>query len=598
MCGIVGYVGKNNVTEVLIKGLKSLEYRGYDSSGIAVHTGAHLVVRKKAGRLSKLEETLRESEILGHCGIGHTRWATHGAATDENAHPFVSEYTRFAVVHNGIITNYRAIKNLLLKRGVMLRSDTDSEVIAHLLDLYYTGDTLSTICQSVKMLEGSFALGILAVYEPNTLYGVRKDSPLIVGKGDGENWICSDISALSEECGSVAFPKDDVIVRLTDHSVNAYDTMRRETYLPFCPHTVSLETNEPRRVDSYMLAEIREVPDSLVRTLEEYPEGRLAELLREASEEICVLGCGSAYHAGLTFSTAMREIAGVRVHEYIASEFLTERYVENENALFIAISQSGETADTLQAVKRAKRHGARVLAVCNVATSSLIRLADECILTRCGTEKAVAATKSYSAQVAALFRLCLQYADIYEKMNKTKLAKYLAELNDLPRKARQALTKEDEAKKLAQTIKDAHALYCLGKGADYYAAKEGSLKIKEVSYLFSEAYPSGELKHGTLALMERGVCALFLATDPALAEKSASSIAEVSCRGASAFAITTENLQDSFGKSTALLLPDTIPVFSPVVSSVALQLIAYYVGTLRGCDVDRPRNLAKSVTVE
>ena len=596
MCGIVGYVGKGNVTETLLKGLESLEYRGYDSAGIAVHTGANLVLEKRAGRLSALKEALRNTALTGRCGIGHTRWATHGAATDDNAHPFVSKYNRFAVVHNGIITNYLSIKRDLLKRGIALTSDTDSEVIAHLLDLYYTGDVLDALLRTVRRLEGSFALGILDVFEPNALYGVRKDSPLIVGKGDGESFVCSDISGFSERCAEVSFPDDDVVVRLTEDEISAFDFEGNVLPLRFFQneYTPRAENADER----HMLAEIHEVPASVEKTLLRYPSRTVERILREDYDEIALLGCGSAYHAGLVFRSAMKELAGVRVTDYVASEFLTERYVGGDHPLFIAVSQSGETADTLQAVKRAKRHGAKILAVTNVATSSLVRLADGAVVTECGAERAVAATKSYSAQVAALLRICLQYADIYDKIDKKQLALCLAELDALPAKISAVLAEETHLAAVCKRLAAARALYCLGKGADYAAAKEGSLKIKEVSYLFSEAYPSGELKHGTLALMEQGVYALFIATDPRLAEKNAASVAEVACRGASVFALVNERIAEKIGADETCALPDTIPAYSPILSTVALQLIAYYVGIYRDCDVDRPRNLAKSVTVE
>ena len=598
MCGIVGYVGKGNATERLIKGLESLEYRGYDSSGIAVHTGANLVVEKKAGRLAKLREALAERPLRGRCGIGHTRWATHGAATDDNAHPFTSEYSKFAVVHNGIITNYEAIARFLRARGVRLRSETDSEVIAHLIDLYYTGDTLSAICRAVKDLEGSFALGILSVYEENVLYGVRKDSPLIVGKGEKESFLCSDISGISEFCEEVAFLEDDTVVRVTAERTEAYDLMKKKRPLSFRKNSRAERGRETPFFGSHMLSEIREVPRSIEETLAAYPEEAVGRILRGDFDVIALLGCGSAYRAGLVFKTAMREIAGVPVRDCIASEFLTERQTEGERTLFIAVSQSGETADTLQAVRRAKKKGAKILAVCNAPESSLSRLADETVMTQCGVERAVAATKSYSAQAAVLLRICLQYADIYGKITKEESRLYLEELSRLAEKTEEVIRAEKALEEIAKSLASADALFCLGRGADHCAAKEASLKIKEVSYLFSEAYPSGELKHGTLALMTKGVFALFFSTDPRLAEKNAASVEEVRCRGAQAVVLAAENAAKGIRAERTILLPDTIPAFSPVVSSVAAQLIAYYVAVIRGCDVDRPRNLAKSVTVE
>ncbi|MBP5405374.1 MAG: glutamine--fructose-6-phosphate transaminase (isomerizing) [Clostridia bacterium] len=598
MCGIVGYVGKGEATEYLIKGLESLEYRGYDSSGIALHNGANLVLEKRAGRLAKLREALAKRPLEGHCGIGHTRWATHGAATDDNAHPFASEYGKFAVVHNGIITNYEEIAGFLRARGVRLRSETDSEVIAHLIDLYYTGDTLSAICRAVKDLEGSFALGILSVYEEKALFGVRKDSPLIVGRGEEESFICSDISGISEFCDEVSFLEDDTVVRVTAEGADAYDLSRGKRSLSFRKNRRAERGREGVFFGSHMLSEIREVPLSIKETLEAYPEEAVGRILRGEYDGIALLGCGSAYHAGLVFKTAMREIAGVLVRDCIASEYLTERQTEDERTLFIAVSQSGETADTLQAVRRAKKKGAKILAVCNAPESSLSRLADETVMTQCGVERAVAATKSYSAQAAVLLRICLQYADICGKIKKEESLRYHAELSRLAEKAEKVIGAEKALEEIAESLALGDALFCLGRGADHCAAKEASLKIKEVSYLFSEAYPSGELKHGTLALMTKGVFALFFSTDPVLAEKNAASVEEVRCRGAQAVVLAAESAAKAIRTERIFLLPDTIPVFSPVVSSVAAQLIAYFVAVKRGCDVDRPRNLAKSVTVE
>ena len=598
MCGIIGYAGSRSAVGVLIEGLKNLEYRGYDSSGIAVADGTHLFLEKKAGKLENLERSLLKKRVEGKCGIGHTRWATHGAATDENAHPFFSRYAKFAVVHNGIITNYLELARFLRERGVCLSSDTDSEVVAHLIDFYYTGDVLSATLRAVKDLTGSFALGVVSVYEKEVVYGVRKDSPLLAGEGKNGNYICSDLSGISEDCEKYYALSNGEVARITPREIRLFGFDGKER--AFRPE----KTSEFERAfgakdaESFMLSEIREVPTSLSSALESYPEEEMKRLLRENFGRFCLIGCGSAYHAALSFKAAMRELCGVRTEDSVASEFLTERWEGGDRPLVIAVSQSGETADTLKAALKAKEKGAKVLCVCNVRSSSLVRLSDAAILTRCGAERAVAATKSYAAQVIALLRLALTYAEISGKMTKKDLERYKEEIFLLPEKAREALKLEKSVAELCLRVKDAKAVFFLGRNADYYSAKEGSLKLKEISYLPSESYPSGELKHGTLALMEKGVYAFMISTNPALKEKNASSLAEVKARGAQTIVVTNEDRAEDFGADRFLRIPKCPAVFSPAVSCVATQLFSYYIAKYRGCDADKPRNLAKSVTVE
>ena len=597
MCGIVGYVGKRDAVPVLLSGLKRLEYRGYDSSGIAVHNGASLSVIKKAGRISALEKAVAEREVRGNCGIGHTRWATHGVASDINAHPFVSAYGKFAVVHNGIVSNYLPLAAFLRERGVSLVSDTDSEVIAHLIDYYYTGNVLAALRRALADIKGSFALGVISVYEPRVVYGVRKDSPLVVGKGEEEFALCSDISAISSFCGGFFPLENGQIVRLSEDGARLFDFKGKE--LSVCFEKREREEFEDREegVDD-MLSEIRQIPSSLLLGQDKFPYKEVRRLLSEPFEDILVLGCGSAYHAGLVFCEAMREIAGVCPRAEVASEFLTARPCVNNRTLVIAISQSGETADTLLAVEKAKKNGARILSVCNVRASSLVRLSHFSLITRCGRERAVAATKSYVAQVQNLLLICFEYADIKGKITKEESARLKEEVATLSVKAEEVIRMESYLEKVALGAKDAEAVFFLGRKGDYCAAREGSLKLKEVSYLFSEAYPAGELKHGTLALMEKGVYGVIVATDPVLFEKNAASVAEITCRGARAIAITTKSLSSEMRADYVIALPDMSPVVSPVLSAIAMQYLAYFAAKACGCDVDRPRNLAKSVTVE
>ncbi len=598
MCGIVGYAGEEEAVRVLLKGLKNLEYRGYDSSGVAIADGTHLFLEKKAGRIENLERAIDPNAAKGTCGIGHTRWATHGAATDENAHPFFSRYAKFAVVHNGIITNYLALARFLGERGVFLTSDTDSEVVAHLIDYYYTGDVLSATLRAVKDLNGSFALGVVSVYEKDVVYGVRKDSPLVIGRGKKGNFICSDLSGISEDCEDFYTLANGEIVRLTPREIRLFGFDGKERSFSF-EKTSGLDlAKKTEGAESFMLSEIREVPTSLAMTIESYPEEEMKRLLSGKIGRFCLIGCGSAYHAALLFQAAMRELCGVRTEAYVASEFLTERWDPSGDPLVIAVSQSGETADTLQAVRKAKSGGAKVLCVCNVRASSLVRLCDAALITRCGVERAVAATKTYAAQAIHLLRLALTYAEISGKMKNEELALYKKELALLPEKAQEAIELEGYLSDVCLRVRDAEAVFFLGRNADYYAAKEGSLKLKEISYVYSEAYPSGELKHGTLALMEKGVYAFMISTNPALHEKNASSVAEVKARGAGAIAVTNESAAGLFNADYAIAIPDCPFVFSPVITCIPMQFFSYFTAKYRGCDTDKPRNLAKSVTVE
>ena len=597
MCGIVGYVGKRDAVDVLLQGLSALEYRGYDSSGIAVQGGEELCVVKRAGRLDNLRRALGDRPLHGHAGIGHTRWATHGAATDTNAHPFVSCCGKFAVVHNGIIANYLSIAAFLRECGVSLVSDTDSEVVAHLIEHYYRGDVLAAIKKTVGMLKGSFALGILSAYEPERLYGVRKDSPLIIGKSKDGFALCSDISGISDFCDCICPMENGEIVSLSSQEGKLCDFEGKRKEIAFVPRERE-ELAERQAETDDMLCEIRQIPMSLLLGYEGFPKERMHRVLKREYDKICVIGCGSAYHAGLVFCGAMRELCGTEVSVEVASEFVTQRSTVTKDTLVIAVSQSGETADTLLAVGKAKAAGATILCVCNVKASSLVRISDECLITRCGREKAVAATKSYCAQVHALLMICLEYAEIQGKIHKEKLEALRQELAALHERAEEIVRQEHFLSQVALAVKDASAVFFLGRGQDYAAAREGSLKLKEVSYLFSEAYPAGELKHGTLALMEQGVYGVIVATDPSLLSKNAATISEITCRGASAIVICSGETAAELRGDYLFSLPEVTPAFSPVLSSIAMQMIAYFAAKARGCDVDKPRNLAKSVTVE
>ena len=609
MCGIVGYIGKRNSQEILLEGLKKLEYRGYDSAGVAVFTNGRLEVCKTAGRLSELESKLKLHPLDGTVGIGHTRWATHGKPTVENAHPHTDSACKFSVVHNGIIENYLELKEELMTKGVHFVSETDTEVIVHLIADAYDGDIVQAVRTAVKRMRGAYALGVLTEYEPDKLVAVRQSSPLIIGVGEGENYIGSDIPAILEYTRHVYILEDGDMAVLMRDGVELLDldgkTISREmVYVDW-----DLVTAEKAGFDHFMLKEIFEQPRAYVDTMRSRtsPEGMrvvLNEIGMTADEirsirNIHIVACGTAYHAGLVGKQVIERLTRIPVMAEVASEYRYRDPIITKDTLAIVVSQSGETADTLAAMREAKRRGARVLAITNVVGSTVAREADDVILTWAGPEIAVASTKAYTSQLIAFYLLGLYLAQTLETQDPALIRDVLAAMRELPSQVQQILDQSGVIKQIADEIAKSEHLFFIGRGLDYAVAQEGSLKLKEISYIHSEAYAAGELKHGTLALIEEGIPVIALATQGDLFEKMLSNIKEVKARGAKVFGITAAS--DTELRKTAdnvFEIPKTLPLLTPALSVVPLQLLAYYASLARGNDVDKPRNLAKSVTVE
>ena len=608
MCGIVGYIGTRTASEVILDGLEKLEYRGYDSAGIAVFGEDGLMVEKKKGRLANLKNALADSPIEGTLGIGHTRWATHGEPSDENSHPHCSENKNVAVVHNGIIENYLEIKSELTEKGIVFKSDTDTEVVAHLVDMYYEGDLVEAVYKTLEKVRGAYALGIIHKDMPDILVTARKDSPLVVGVGENENFIASDVPALLKYTKQVYFLEDGEVAVLKGHDITIYDESRQVVDRDQVEIEWDLESATKAGYPHFMLKEIFEQPksirDTLERRLDEKGFVRFDDINLDKEElekinKVYVVACGTAYHAGLVGKKAMQKIVGMKVDVEVASEFRYDDPIIDSNTLVILVSQSGETLDTLAALREAKKHGAKILAITNVIGSSIAREAENVIYTWAGPEIAVASTKAYTTQVVCFFMLALDFALKLGKIDEAKYKETLETLKEIPEKIETVLTKDDELKDIAGNIKDAQSGFFLGRGMDYSIAMEGSLKMKEVSYMHTEAFASGELKHGTIALIEDGIPVVALATQEKLFEKSISNMKEVKSRGAYVIGIAQEGhtlIEEVADK--VIYLPKTDDLASSILSAVVLQLLAYHVSTIRGLDVDKPRNLAKSVTVE
>ncbi|MEF3309316.1 glutamine--fructose-6-phosphate transaminase (isomerizing) [Paenibacillus sp. GYB004] len=609
MCGIVGYVGKRNSQRILIDGLRKLEYRGYDSAGLAVFTGSGLVVKKAQGRLAVLESRLEQEPLNGTIGIGHTRWATHGKPSDVNSHPHTDNSNKFSVVHNGIIENYMSLKEELTAKGHQFVSETDTEVISHLIADLYEGDIVKAVQQAVKKMTGAFALGVLTEYEPEKLVAVRLASPLIIGVGEGENFIGSDIPAILEYTRNVYILNDGEMAVLTRDGVDLRtiegNFISRETFYV----DWDLMTAEKAGFDHFMLKEIHEQPKAYRDTMGSRIDasGRrvvLNEVKLTAQRiwdihNIHIVACGTAYHAGLVGKSVIEQLARIPVETDVASEYRYRSPIINANTLVIVVSQSGETADTLAALREAKRCGAHVIAITNVVGSSVAREADDVIVTWAGPEIAVASTKAYTSQLIAFYLLGLHLAQTLGTREAEYIAETLDALQKLPEQVESILSHAEEIKQYAEQIAEHNDLFFIGRGLDYAVALEGSLKLKEISYIHSEAYAAGELKHGTLALIEEGIPVIALGTQEQLLEKTISNIKEVKARGAQVFGIAMEG-NEELHKAVDLVfeIPRTVPLLTPALSVIPLQLLAYYASLALGNDVDKPRNLAKSVTVE
>lgn len=610
MCGIVGYIGDRDTQTVLLDGLKKLEYRGYDSAGIAVYTSNGLKVAKSIGRLANLESKLDGAPLEGTAGIGHTRWATHGKPSDVNSHPHTDHTQKFSVVHNGIIENYLELKEELIEQGYVFVSETDTEVISHLIAREYQGDIVKAVQKAISFMRGAFALGVLTEYEPDRLVAVRQASPLIIGIGEGENFIGSDIPAILKYTRKVYILNDGEMALLTKDAVELM-TIEGNFISREMIHVEWDEvTAEKGGFDHFMLKEIHEQPkayrDTMLGRIDEktnkvvFPGLKMTPEYIRSIRQIHIVACGTAYHAGLVGGSVIEQLIRVPVSFEVASEYRYRNPIITPDTLVIVVSQSGETADTLAGLREAQANGAHVLAITNVVGSSIARDADDVIATLAGPEIAVASTKAYSSQIIAFNLLGLYMADIRGTMEASEMKHIIAAMQSLPEQVESLLAQSESIKAYAEHISKHEHLFFIGRGLDYAVAMEGSLKLKEISYIHSEAYAAGELKHGTLALIEEGIPVIALATQDALLEKTVSNIKEVKARGAEVMAITYgEHVADLMRSVDQVFsIPKTLPLLTPALSVVPLQLLAYYASLALGHDVDKPRNLAKSVTVE
>lgn len=608
MCGIVGYVGRKSAQEVIIKGLAKLEYRGYDSAGIAVITENGLESAKFKGRLSVLSDYLENHPIRGTVGIGHTRWATHGVPSDENAHPHFNEAKTIAVIHNGIIENYLELKNMLLEKGYHFRSQTDTEVVAHLFDLYYNGDLLDTAFKVDSVIRGTYALLIVHKDSPDEFVALRCEAPLVIGYGDGENFVASDIPAVLEYTRKVAFLENGEIAHVTREGVTVYNTDREVVEKK--PFTVDWDLDSATKggYDHFMLKEIHEQPEGIRNTVNTRVDAegyiklddiKLTKDEIDKFDKIYVVACGTAYHAGCVGKFAIEKLAKIPVMCDIASEFRYRDPFVDERTLVIIVSQSGETADTLAALREAKRKGARILSITNVVGSSIARESDDVFYTWAGPEVAVASTKAYTTQLVAFYMIALTLARAKETITDERYFGLIAELRRSADLLEGMLKDDSQERAVAELIKDKSALFYLGRGVDMQTAKEMALKLKEVSYIYAESFAAGELKHGPIALIENGTPVIAVSTQKNMCEKMASNIQEVKARGAFAIGVGVEG--DDLLASVCdkvIYIPKVDELLTPLLSVVPGQLIAYYTTVMKGLDVDKPRNLAKSVTVE
>lgn len=609
MCGIVGYIGKEEASPFLVDGLKKLEYRGYDSAGISImNKEGSIKVTKCKGRLANLEEILNKAALEGSIGIGHTRWATHGEPSFINSHPHTNEKTTISVVHNGIIENYISLKEKLISKGYKFTSQTDTEVIPHLIDYYYKGDLVDAVMKATSRMEGSYALGVICSCEPDKVVAVRKDSPLIVGIGNDEYFIASDIPAVLNYTRDIYLLNDNEFVVLTKGGITLLNDEGEKIDKEVYHVTWNADAAEKGGFEDFMLKEIHEQPKAIRDTMtSRISAGKPITLDKisltkehiEGFEKIYIIACGTAYHAGVVGKYVIEKLAKIHVEIDVASEFRYRDPMINEKTLMIVISQSGETADTLAALRLAKKNNARVLAVTNVVGSSVSREASDVLYTWAGPEIAVASTKAYVTQLIAMYIIALYFAENKGSISVEEIEKIKAAMLELPAKAEEVLNDKEVIQKFAAKTYMHKDMFFLGRGLDFAVAMEGSLKLKEITYIHSEAYPGGELKHGPIALIENGTIVIALATQKDLFEKMMSNIKEVKTRGANVLGFALQGSTEiEKTVDSALYCPETYPILAPVLSVIPLQLFSYYIATMKGCDVDKPRNLAKSVTVE
>ena len=608
MCGIVGFTGKQNAAPILLEGLKKLEYRGYDSAGIAVAKDGVISVSKVSGRIANLCEKTEDGKTLpGFSGIGHTRWATHGAPTDANAHPHMSCDGRFSVVHNGIIENYMALREELTANGYTFSSQTDTEVIVHLIEMYYHGDFKEAVMRATSRLTGSYALGVLCADCPGKIIAVREASPLILGIGVGENFFASDVTALVAYTRNALYLDDGEFAELTPESITVYDCTGAVIHKPVSRITWSIEAAEKGGYEHFMLKEIMEQPRAVKAALAPRVHENHVQLddfsftadeLRSI-RKIVITACGSAYYAGCAGKYAIEKLCHIPVDVQLASELRYGELQIDSGTLLIVLSQSGETADTIAAMKECQSLGAKTLAIVNVVGSTIAKLADHTLYTWAGPEIAVATTKGYTTQLSVLYLFAVYAAHTMELLPEQEYVRLIGELQAIPQKIQQALDMNSALPQLAKKYNTGHSVFYIGRNTDYAVALEGALKMKEISYIHAEAYAAGELKHGTIALIDEGQSVIAICCNSRIAEKTMSNIVEVKARGAQVLALAVKGNRAILAQADDVIyIPDLDPLFQAVVEIVPLQLLAYYVAKENGCDIDKPKNLAKSVTVE
>ncbi|GAA0358926.1 glutamine--fructose-6-phosphate transaminase (isomerizing) [Alkalibacterium iburiense] len=609
MCGIVGYIGQKEASRIILEGLEKLEYRGYDSSGMATVHQNSLLTRKFKGRLTELIQNIDEKPLFGQTGIGHTRWATHGEPSDINSHPHTNNQNTLAVVHNGIIENYLPLKNDLIEEGYTFVSETDTEVISHLIDYYYTGDLLSAVQAATQRLKGAYALAITSSLHPDELIAVRYESPLILGIGEDEYYIASDIPAFLSRTRKVIYLENGDTVRLTNEGYEIFDSSHLIAHRDIQEVKWDVDSATKEGYDHFMLKEIYQQPEAVRNTLnrrldengEVYLEGvHLTKEMIESFNKIYIVACGTAYHAGLIGKSVLEKALKITVIADVASEFRYNDNLIDEQTLVIVVSQSGETADTLASLREAKAKGARILSITNVVGSAVARESDDLLYTWAGPEIAVASTKAYTTQLIAFYMLALYFGKLKGSLDAHSYKEHVIELQSIDDSIEDTISQSMEiAKEIAEEIKEAPSLFYLGRGLDYYTALEASLKLKELSYIHAEAFAAGELKHGTIALIEEGTPVITLATQDDIYEKTVSNIKSVKARGAYAIGITTHKHKDMEQVCDKVIyINTTTSTYMPLISVILTQLIAYYTSIAKGNDVDKPRNLAKSVTVE
>lgn len=606
MCGIAGYIGDRDCADVLIDALSKLEYRGYDSAGIAVFENGTIKVEKCKGRLSNLVDKMkRDGKPEGHCGIGHTRWATHGEPSDINSHPHGNK--RVSIVHNGIIENYNQLKDFLISEGYSFISETDTETVAKLLDYYYDGNPLDTIAKVIGEIKGSYALGIIFRDFPDTVYAVRKDSPLIVGSGEGENFIASDVPAIIHYTRDYYLLDTNDIAVVKKDSIRFYDVHKNEIYKDINTADWDVDAAEKGGYEHFMLKEIYEQPTAVKTTITPRIQEHMPDFTAEGFDKdklksynnIYIVACGTAMHAGMVGKYVIEKLVRVPVNVDIASEFRYRDPLIGEGDLMIVISQSGETADTKAAMELAKERGADTMAIVNVKGSSIAREADMVVYTHAGPEISVASTKAYMVQISIMYLIAFELAYAKNKITKEECEQYTKYLEEMPQVLEDTLNLKEKCQYAASKLMNADSLLYIGRGLDYASSMEGSLKLKEISYIHSESYAAGELKHGTISLITENMPVIAVATQMDLVEKTISNIKEVKARGALVILVAAQEVEVEDGVADIIIrLPKTPQMFMPMTAAVPLQLIAYYTAVLKGNDVDKPRNLAKSVTVE